>query len=218
MEKYYSDDKFRKIYSRLVKVIKTIHNDFILYHHTDSTITFKKYMKEFTSEYKNDLYLDDFLTAICKPLENCGYPNSINFLIWIAREGNIENDQKIKIFKYIYETYPDQIIENQNEIINGICNVYGIGNKLECIALFCDDKYNWLHNLFSKKGYDGEVLYNKFIDKCRRLKLVEKENEVMKNENMDLRKKIEDLELQIRYMPYGVGYLEAKEHFESLKN
>ena len=211
MEKYSSDDKFRKLYSKLVKVIEKIHNDYILYQYTDSTITFKKHMKEFITEYKNDLCLNDFLRAICKPLEKCENPNPIQFLIWIVREGNIENYQKVKICKYIYEVYPDQITENQKEIINGIDNIYGHGNRLECIALFCDEKYDWLHNLFSKEDYDGEVLYNKFIDKCRCLKRVEKEN-------LEMRKKIEELELQIRYQPGGEGYLEAKEHFESLKN
>jgi len=168
-------------------------------------------MKEFISEYQNDVCIDDFLTAICKPLETREYPNPIQFLIWIVREGNIENDQKVKIFKYIYETYPDQITENQNEIINGIYSVYGVGNKLECIAIFCDDKYDWSHNLFSKQGYDGEVIYNKFIEKCRYSKVIE-------NENIQLRKRLTELELQIKYMPGGEGYYEAKHNFKLLKN
>jgi hypothetical protein len=219
MERYHNDKKFRDIYTRVITMLEKINNSskFLNYDYDPNPDTLMKYMKEFMTEYKNDLCLDDFLEAISKPLEKREYPKPINFLTYILG-CNISSYQKAEIIKYIYKVYSDQINEYQKEIIRGLDMVFNEEKRIECIELFSDEKYNCLHKVLAQKQVLGEVLYYKFIDKCRRLKLVEKENEEMKNENMDLRKKIEDLELQIKYMPHGVGYLEAKEHFDSLKN
>ena len=42
------------------------------------------------------------------------------------------------------------------------------------------------------------------------------EIKVLKEENHLLKKKIEELELQVKYMPGGDGYEEAKDHFQRI--
>jgi hypothetical protein len=39
----------------------------------------------------------------------------------------------------------------------------------------------------------------------------------LEEENILLKKKVEEMELQMKYMPYGEGYEEAKKHFEMIK-
>lgn len=52
-------------------------------------------------------------------------------------------------------------------------------------------------------------LFTKYLENYQRLKQLEEENDFY-------RKKIDELELQIKYMPLGKEYDKAKEHFESL--
>jgi hypothetical protein len=52
--------------------------------------------------------------------------------------------------------------------------------------------------------------FQKFLERDKKVFILEKENEEMK-------KRIQELELQVKYMPGGDGYLEAEEHFHSIK-
>jgi hypothetical protein len=71
--------------------------------------------------------------------------------------------------------------------------------------LFCDERYISL-KFKNKHVWD---LIPAYINKGIRLMQVEKENE-------ELKEKMKTLELQIRYMPDGEGYEEAKDSFECL--
>jgi hypothetical protein len=83
---------------------------------------------------------------------------------------------------------------------------------LECIELFDDPIYQIDHDIMNESCDPMyKHLYDSYLYRYREVKKLNKEND-------EMRKKIEELELQIKYQPGGEGYLEAKEHFESLKN
>jgi hypothetical protein len=119
MERYYYDKKFNELFVRLINIIEEFHNykisikyDIIPDFETPKQYieTYKKYLDDFMKEYKNDLCLDNFLTAICKLLEKHQTLKPIEFLLNnLADHNDIRDFHKVKIMKYISNVYPEEI-------------------------------------------------------------------------------------------------------------
>jgi hypothetical protein len=222
MDKYKKDKKFIDLYKRIIwfceKSKSSTTHLFYDYDHTE--YDYKKYMKEFITEYKNDLCLDDFLEMICKPLEKRHSPKPIELLLDLVEHYNTPDYQKIQIIEYIYDVYPEQIFDNKYKLCNGLKSIINPEKWLESMELFSDEKYNWIREEFLEDSYDSKYIhiYNRYFERCTENKIYKEENSKMKEEIEGLKKKIEELELHLKYMPGGEGYLEAKEHLESLIN
>jgi hypothetical protein len=188
--------------------------------------TYQKYLDDFMKEYKNDLCLDDFLTAICKLLEKHQALKPIEFLLNdIAEHNDIRDFHKVKIMKYLSNVYPDEINKYRNEIYHLFCCTYGQEEKLKFSEILLDEKYEWFHKLVGNEYItsNATLLFNKYIKQCREMKLMEEEIKIIKAENLEQKKRIEELELhkrfgsdepfQIKYMLGGEGYQEAYENF-----
>ena len=94
---------------------------------------------------------------------------------------------------------------------------FSLINYLEFFEIMCKDNIEkvrlWL-NQYKINFSDIMRTYPSFFKNIEYI--------IEKNDNevriMELEDKVEELELQLRYQPGGEGYLEAKEHFESLLN
>ena len=98
----------------------------------------------------------------------------------------------------------------------GIKKLYSIYSQ--CPSLKQSDKYVEVICQYHKKYHSlspnwfetTEWLFSKKYNK------LEENYEQLKKENDDLKKENEDLKNHLKYMPDGDGYIEAKEHFDSL--
>jgi hypothetical protein len=63
---------------------------------------------------------------------------------------------------------------------------------------------------YDKKTRRTKILLQNYISQCGKINQLEEEN-------CQLKKKIEEMELHLKYMPGGEGYMEAKEDFEHLQ-
>ena len=222
MDKYKKDNKFIELYKKVIwfcekRKSSTTHL-FYDYDHTEHD--YKKYMKDFIDITMNDLDDYDFLEMICKPLEKRQSPKPIELLLDLVEHYNTPDYHKIQIIEYIYDVYPEQIFDNKYKLCNGLKSIINLEKWLESMELFSDEKYNWIREEFLEDTYDSKYIYiyNRYFERCTENKIYKEENSKMKEEIDELKKRIDELELQIRYMPHGVGYLEAKKEFESLKN
>jgi hypothetical protein len=216
MEKYYNDKKFREDYTKIVHHcnISRMPTTHMFYDYDPNRSEYKKHMNDFIEKYKDVLGDDDFLMAMCKPLEKREYPKPINILLDLFEHYNNTDSNRVKIIKYIHKVYPEQIIkEYKDEICEGLKSIISPELWLESIELFSDEKYEWFHEEFRKDIYDHKefYLYNRYFEMCR-------ENKEYEQEIRELKERLEELELQIKYMPGGEGYYEAKENFDKLKN
>ena len=206
MEKYSSDDKLKKLLLDLIGYVK-----WNLRYDNQALELQNNMMNKFIDLYQDELSNIDFLDLICKELKNNNY-SPHHFLISITKYYTLADNNRLEIIRYLFKTFPNKIKKNMYDICY-VWNAFQDPYKwLECIELFDDPIYQFDHNVV-KENYDPmyKHLYDSYLDRYREVKKLNKEND-------EMRKKIEELELQIKYQPGGEGYLEAKEHFESLKN
>jgi hypothetical protein len=138
----------------------------------------------------------------------------IGFLLDI-REGEIGDCNNFLIVQYIFRNFDQEQIKKYTDRFYK--NLPHNHNEwMEYVNLisnydFVDMKKMMYASIFESHSLNRMIkIWNKYTDSLKKANILEKENEQMK-------KRIQELELQIQYMPGGDGYLEAKEHFESFK-
>ena len=101
---------------------------------------------------------------------------------------------------------------------------YSLIDYLEFFEIMCKDNVEkvrlWL-NQYKLNFSDVILEYNSFFKNIEYI-IEKNDNEVrimeLEDKVEELEEQVKELEIQIKYQPNGDGYLEAKEHFESLLN
>jgi hypothetical protein len=128
---------------------------------------------------------------------------------------DMDNEKnRYNVIRYLVHKFSIEVIKEYKSHFKFIFkdpNIY-----MDYLDLFCDSKYEFLYEQLGKSGRHTNQLMLEYLhvgrdrnEKRERVKSLEEENSLLK-------KKIEDLELQMKYMPGGEGYEEAKKHFETL--
>lgn len=248
MDTYLNDEQLKKDIYNIIDYSKENNMDYFDEESTNIQWNYKYYIHQFREKYMDILLDDDFIDALQELLSDYykkspkyRNPSIIKFLCWIANYSD-DND-KIKILKYIVDNYSNELEFNFHNIFNNIikeCNKPE--TMLKCMEIYSekliDEKVN--KNIKIDELEDDKRIQNERIEELEnenysqkeRIEELEDENDSQKNkieeleelkeelqeENCNLKERIEELELQIKYMPGGDEYNMAREHFESLKN
>lgn len=220
MDTYLKDEKLKEIIYNIIKTCRNNNRSHFDTKYSLIVLNYLNYNDKFIDNYLDVLLNKEFIDALIIILDNYNKnpyidgsekyigPSLIEFLCWIA-ENSLDND-KIKILRYIVDNYPNELEVNANIIYEYLIkSCYYSKTTLECLEYFSDPKYEYIHKKVRLKKHK-RYIFNKYMDQYERFKVVEEEKE-------NMMKRIEELELQIKYMPLGEEYNKAKEHFESLK-
>lgn len=201
----YKDQDFRKYMNDILYIHKSMTRSLSFTHYDHDSQLIEKFhetIRQFVKHFEIKVSDNDFLDAIVKVVDKIGQQMGIEtplFLIKIALE--VENETKrYNIIRYMIHKIPiDQLKEYKTYFRFTFQDpkIY-----LDYLDLFCDLKYEFLYEEVSKWGRHVSDVTLAYIN-VRRDKRV-------------LEKKIEDLQLQLKYMPGGEGYEEAKKEFEDL--
>jgi hypothetical protein len=147
------------------------------------------------------------VTAISKDKNEI---DPIRFLLDV-RMKNIGDENNLFIIQYLTANFEHNLLqkyvlyENLPKDLDKWFDSITLLNKWNLIDI--DKVY---HHRYPSSIPQLNYIFKKYFQEKQKVIELEKENQEMKT-------RIEELELQVKYMPGGDGYLEAKEHFESLK-
>lgn len=211
MEKYYNDKYFREMITKLVSKYGQYKTSLSFYE--DSNYIFNKYCElifEFVSRFNDELYFEDFLDAITKTLTKSKTLPSIELILSLCKYTSEKNI--LCIFRYVVKTFPEEINKHKLVFKDILKSIEKSTLWLECIEILSDTKYKEIQDeIILENESNTTHLFNRYLERYKSMKSFKKEND-------ELKERLKLLELQIKYMPYGDGYYETKEHFESLNN
>jgi hypothetical protein len=212
MEKYLDDKDFNEIMENMVECWKRRQ---CFQKISPSSL---EYLKETMNSFKRkyNLFTFDLLDAIVKYISK-----SIDDIVCFLFEMRyyIKGDENsIVIVKYIFENFSEEEIKKYKYYFHDKLLLPRSSEKwFEYINFLRKYNYDFIrfdelcqsHNTYATEERI-QYLFPKYLEAIRKLEDLENENEKMK-------KKINELELHIRYMPNGDGYMEAKDHFETFR-
>lgn len=206
MDKYYNDNDFRKLISQIIISHDRIINSLSFTHYEGNSHLYEKYnsnIESFIQRFKDCLCEKNFLDAIHRGLSKSKRLPSIRFLFNLA--SFVNDSEKLIIVQYILETFSVEELMKYKSHFHMKFQDSSI--EIKYIDLFCESKYQMFHNDLYLK--DGQQLLHRYLETKMMLKEIEKEN-------VKLKEIIREKELEIKYMPGGEGYMEARKEFEGL--
>lgn len=214
MNKYFQDPNYRKLLMKIYNKYKMIDriNSYLFTHYEDNTSIINEYydsIVELCNQYEKDLTSPEFLDSLVHTFSKSKIMCPIQCILKIASFCNRDMD-RIEIVKYLLEKFSVEVLETKgNKNLNMKFKDENI--RIKYIQLFCYPKFESLIKNLTPSCYSLD-----FCDAMlRELILSTTKTNQMIQENEKLQEKVKFLELQIRYMPGGIGYQESKKHFES---
>jgi hypothetical protein len=206
MERYYNDSDFRKLISQTIISHDKIINSLSFTHYEGISHLYEKYnsnIESFIQQFNDCFCEKEFLDAIHRALSKSKRLSCIKFLFDLV--SFVNDSEKLIIVQYILERFSiDELMKYKSQFH---MKFQDPSMEMKYIDLFCDSKYQMFHNDLHVE--DGGQLLHKYMETRTRLKEIEKENEKLKEI-------IKEKELEIKYIPGGEGYMEAKKEFEAL--
>lgn len=204
---------FRDILIKLINTWKSIEIHKNFYETDNPRAEFEKNVERLVQKYPT--FTKNLLDTIANCLSKDKSINLIQFLLEIGT-AEIGDENKLYLIQYLFQKFEVTKEIKTKEMVLLLNEMRPKEDKLwfEYIKFLSD--FIDMDILFEPKSYYAsypqrklKYTFEKFIEIYRKVNLIEKENQ-------EMRKRIEELELQVKYMPGSDGYLEAKEHFEIL--
>jgi len=134
------------------------------------------------------------------------------YFLFSLRERIYDEENSFCIVRYIFEKFNAKEIEKYSYFLY-MREKIPSSEKIwfDYVKLLYDYKYDTIrlfHQDYDPNTGRTKILLQNYFCQCEKINLLEEENYHMK-------KKIDEMELHIKYMPGGEGYLETKKHFES---
>lgn len=211
MENNYNDNDFRILMAQIIISHDKIINSLSFTHYDGNSDLYEKYnsnIKSFIGRFKDCLCEKDFLDKLDIGLSKSKRLPSIKFLFDLVSFTN--DSEKLIIVQYILERFSiDELMKYKSQFH---MKFQDPSTEMKYIDLFCDSKYQMLHNVLHVKD-EGKLLHT-YLEMRTRMKELEKENMRLKEKVGNLEEVVREKELEIKYMPGGEGYMEAKKEFE----
>lgn len=205
---YYTNQEWRNWITQLVQIYtkwKTEEQNAHKFYEGVSDVKdrFVEKLQLFIKNYQESLLDQDFLDALTTGLSKSKTLTPIAFLFEIVYLSEKDID-RIKLVEYILSRFSVDEIKNFDLDIDWKDKM----NGLTYIHLFCKKDFEIL---WKQIKFEDQ----RFLETYLQMKTMFDE---IKIENQTLKQKIGNLENEIKYMPGGLGYQEAKENFEFLSN
>jgi hypothetical protein len=214
-----SDETFKKLLREVLLAYEKMTKSLSFVHYDDDVYIINKFhqaMNVFVTHFDNRLSEDDFLDTIVECLEKAKKRIDITCpLFFIKMVMDIDNEKnRYNVIRYLVHKFPlEQIKEYKShfKFIFKDPNIY-----MDYLDLFCDSKYEFLYEQLGKSGRHTNQLMLEYLNVARDRNEKREQVKSLEEENSLLKKKVEEMELKMKYMPEGEGYYEAKKHFETL--
>jgi hypothetical protein len=136
----------------------------------------------------------------------------LKFIVDLQNE-NIGDTNKLFLIKYIFEKFETKDIQKYNLYI---APPKEADKWFEYITFLSNYDFIDVDKFFSSSNFSSYIDSKLKYSFQKAIKL-DKEKKELQNENSEMKKRIQELELQIKYMPDGQEYLEAEKRFNLIK-
>jgi hypothetical protein len=202
----WKDPEFRSLITKIFKSWEKVLLASKFYENDDSIDKFTKDVQRFDQKYP--IFSNDLIDVV---LASINLKDPIDFLVAIGKS-NIRDENKLFVVQYLFHNFqpfdPKKYNFNPSYMYDQLLEISPKQEKiwLEFITFLSD--FIDIGPLIDRVYYKKIVFA--FVENRKKIGMLEKENQELKN-------RIQELELQVKYMPGGDGYLQAKEDFECLK-
>lgn len=214
------DETFKKLLTEVLIAYDKMTKSLSFVHYDDDTYIINKFhekMDTFVTHFDSRLSEDNFLDIIVESLEKAKSRVDITCPLFLMKMAmDIDNEKnRYNVIRYLVRKFPIEVIKQYKSHFKFIFkdpNIY-----MDYLDLFCDSKYEFLYDQLGKSGRHTTQLMLEYLNVARDRNEKKERVKDLEEENILLKRKIEEMELQMKYMPGGEGYQEAKKHFEIIQ-
>jgi hypothetical protein len=210
MENTKIDFEFRDIITKIVSSWKKNQISHLFYD-GDHMDKYQENIQRLVKKYP--VFTHELIDIILKSISKSKEIIPLKFILDLQNE-NIGDTNKLFLIKYIFEKFETKQIQNYNLYTN---QPKEADKWYEYITFLSNYDFINVDKFFSSSNFSS-YLESKLRYSVRKIMSIHNEMKELQMENQKMKKKIEELELHIKYIPGGEEYMEAEKRFNFMKN